>query len=59
MVAAESHYDMKRSGLLVYWFLAVSLAELLALAEGWQTVHTIAKPLIMISLLAYYTATVT
>ncbi len=50
---------MKRSGLLVYWFLAVSLAELLALAEGWQTVHTIAKPLIMISLLAYYTATVT
>ncbi len=50
---------MKRSDFFIYCFLAASLTEILGLANDWQSVHTIAKPLIMISLLSYYTSRAT
>lgn len=36
------------------FFALVSIAELWALSRDWQTVHEVAKPLIMLSLIGYY-----
>ncbi|MDZ7649383.1 MAG: lysoplasmalogenase [Cytophagales bacterium] len=48
---------MKRITLV--FFLAVALTELLAVSFSWATLNFIAKPLIVISLAAYYLANTT
>lgn len=45
---------MKKSKLFLYLFLIVGAAELLALQRGWNVLHLIAKPLIVLSLIGHY-----
>ena len=45
---------MKKSSVFLYLFLIVSAAELLALQVGWEVLHLISKPLIVLSLIGYY-----
>lgn len=45
---------MKKSKLFLYLFLIVSAAELAALHMGWNVLHLITKPLIVLSLVGYY-----
>jgi uncharacterized membrane protein YhhN len=45
---------MKRSVFFLFLFVAVSTAELLSMIVGWPMVHSVTKPLIMLSLTGYY-----
>ena len=49
---------MKKSSVFLWGFFITSLTEILALAFEWHRVHEIAKPLILILLLAYYLVSV-
>lgn len=49
---------MSRRFFFLYLFVAVSAVELVSIAADWSVIHMSVKPLIMLSLIGYYLASV-